>query len=93
MTKGFEAGRLLAHGQDRRMRRGLCRPKGRVIEATIRKDSFDLEPMNPAERCTPLSVAAHTLYEKAGRTSCRGRAARCISPMPDTRRSTAAARG
>ncbi len=39
-------------------------PKGRVIKATIRKDSFDLEPMNPAERCTPLSVAAHTLYEK-----------------------------
>ena len=40
-------------------------PKGRVIKATIRKDSFDLEPMNPAERCTPLSVAAHTLYEKS----------------------------
>jgi len=39
-------------------------PKGRVILATIRKDSFDLEPMNPAERCTPASVAAHTLYEK-----------------------------
>jgi hypothetical protein len=39
-------------------------PKGRVIKATIRKQSFDLEPMNPAERCTPLSVAAHTLYEK-----------------------------
>ena len=39
-------------------------PKGRVILATVRKDSFDLEPMNPAERCTPSSVAAHTLYEK-----------------------------
>jgi hypothetical protein len=39
-------------------------PKGRVILATIRQDSFDLEPMNPLERCTPLSVAAHTLYEK-----------------------------
>ena len=39
-------------------------PKGRVILATIRRDSFDLEPMNPAERCTPASVAAHTLYEK-----------------------------
>lgn len=41
-----------------------AQPKGRVILATIRQDSFDLEPMNPAERCTPLSVAAHTLYEK-----------------------------
>jgi hypothetical protein len=40
-------------------------PKGRVIKATVRKGSFDLEPMNPAERCTPLSVAAHTLYEKS----------------------------
>jgi len=39
-------------------------PKGKVILATVRKDSFDLEPMNPAERCTPASVAAHTLYEK-----------------------------
>ena len=39
-------------------------PKGRVIVATIRADSFDLEPMNPKERCTTLSVAAHTLYEK-----------------------------
>ncbi len=40
-------------------------PKGRVILATIRADSFDLTPMNPKERCTPLSVAAHTLYEKS----------------------------
>lgn len=39
-------------------------PKGKVILATIRQDSFDLEPMSPNERCTPLSVAAHTLYEK-----------------------------
>ncbi|MGC3986804.1 MAG: acyclic terpene utilization AtuA family protein [Pseudorhodoferax sp.] len=39
-------------------------PKGKVILATIRQDSFDLEPMSPGERCTPLSVAAHTLYEK-----------------------------
>lgn len=39
-------------------------PKGSVIVATIRKDSFDLEPMSTAERCTTLSVAAHTLYEK-----------------------------
>lgn len=39
-------------------------PKGRTILATIRQDSFDLEPMSSRERCTPLSVAAHTLYEK-----------------------------
>lgn len=44
---------------------GICAvPKGRSMIATIRKDSFDLTPLSPAERCTPLSVAAHTLYEK-----------------------------
>lgn len=30
----------------------------------MRKDSFELTPLNPIERCSPLSVAAHTLYEK-----------------------------
>lgn len=39
-------------------------PKGRSIIATVRRDSFDLTPLAPGERCTPLSVAAHTLYEK-----------------------------
>jgi hypothetical protein len=40
-------------------------PKGKVILATIRQDSFDLEPMALDERCTIASVAAHTLYEKS----------------------------
>lgn len=39
-------------------------PKGGVILATVRPGSFDLEPMAPNARCTTLSVAAHTLYEK-----------------------------
>ena len=44
---------------------GLCAlPKGSAMIATMRKDHFDLVPLNPMERCTPLSVAAHTLYEK-----------------------------
>ena len=42
-----------------------AKPKGKVIVGTMRRDSFDLEPMNPDEVCTPLSVAAHTLYEKS----------------------------
>ncbi|PYI17231.1 beta-N-acetylglucosaminidase [Aspergillus violaceofuscus CBS 115571] len=37
---------------------------GRSMIATMRPDSFDLTPLAPRERCTPLSVAAHTLYEK-----------------------------
>ncbi len=45
---------------------GVCaEPKGHVILATVRQDSFDLVPMSPSARCTPLSVAAHTLYEKS----------------------------
>lgn len=44
---------------------GACAtPKGQSIIATVRRDSFDLTPLAPTDRCTPLSVAAHTLYEK-----------------------------
>lgn len=44
---------------------GLCAvPKGRSMMAVMYEDSFDLVPTNPNERCTPLSVAAHTFYEK-----------------------------
>jgi hypothetical protein len=43
----------------------LCAlPKGKTIIAHIQKDNFVLTPMNPIERCTPLSVCAHTMYEK-----------------------------
>ena len=44
----------------------LCaEPNGRAIFGTLRRDHFELEPINPAERCTEASVAAHTLYEKS----------------------------
>ncbi|KAJ5180268.1 hypothetical protein N7492_003478 [Penicillium capsulatum] len=44
---------------------GICAvPKGRSMIATVYEDAFDLTPLSPKERCTPLSVAAHTLYEK-----------------------------
>ncbi len=32
---------------------------------TLRRDSFILEPLSPERKCTTLSVAAHTLYEKS----------------------------
>lgn len=41
-----------------------CVKKGQVILATVREDSFDLEPMDPENRCTEVTVASHTLYEK-----------------------------
>jgi hypothetical protein len=40
-------------------------PKTREALATIRKDSFDVMPLDPSAKCTTLSVAAHTLYEKS----------------------------
>ena len=44
---------------------GLCAvPKGRSIVAEMHQDHFILTPTDPAQRCTPVSVAAHTLYEK-----------------------------
>lgn len=44
---------------------GMCAiPKGRTMLATLRGNTFDLMPLSPNERCTKLSVAAHTLYEK-----------------------------
>jgi hypothetical protein len=35
------------------------------IFAWIRDDHFDIAPLDPDSRCTPQSVAAHTLYENA----------------------------
>ncbi|KAK4175128.1 hypothetical protein QBC36DRAFT_28611 [Triangularia setosa] len=39
-------------------------PKSAEALAIIRRDSFDIRPLNPVAKCTPLSVAAHTMYEK-----------------------------
>lgn len=41
-----------------------CERKSQVIMATVREDSFDLEPLEPGNRCTTVTVAAHTMYEK-----------------------------
>lgn len=71
----FSASALLA-GFDK----GLAIHMGKILECgaiaaspgsgsdcllgTLREDSFIVEPLNPNRRCTPTSVAAHTLYEK-----------------------------
>ncbi|KAK4149478.1 putative caib baif family enzyme protein [Chaetomidium leptoderma] len=45
---------------------GVCAiPESAEALSIVRHDSFDIRPISPAARCTPLSVAAHTLYEKA----------------------------
>lgn len=46
-----------------------CEPGGRdAMLATLMGDSFTLESMNPARAATPMSVAAHALYEQADPT-------------------------
>ena len=45
---------------------GACAvPKSRAARATIYDGHFDVKPLDPGSTCTPLSVAAHTLYEKS----------------------------
>jgi Domain of unknown function (DUF4387)/Acyclic terpene utilisation family protein AtuA len=44
----------------------LCsKPKSKEALAIVRRDSFDITPLDPGSRCTKISVAAHTLYEKS----------------------------
>jgi hypothetical protein len=42
-----------------------CEPKGGGVVATVYADAFELTPMSPHQVATPLSIAAHTLYEKS----------------------------
>ena len=43
-----------------------CEPGGRdAMLATLDANGFELESMNPQRRATPLSVAAHSLYEQS----------------------------
>ena len=43
-----------------------CEPSSAAdgMLATLREDHFVLEPLSPEMRCTPVSVAAETMYEK-----------------------------
>ncbi|KAH8725190.1 hypothetical protein GQ44DRAFT_681477 [Phaeosphaeriaceae sp. PMI808] len=45
---------------------GVCSvPKSSGAMATMYQDgTFDTTPLNPESKCTPISVGAHTLYEK-----------------------------
>lgn len=46
---------------------GQCtdNPRAGGVLATIDADGFTIEPLDPAVSCTPISVAAHMLYESA----------------------------
>src|SRR6202007_638374 len=41
-------------------------PKGHAsLLVTVRDDGVECEPLNPERRCTPLSVANHSLHENS----------------------------
>ncbi len=60
---------------------GLCWHMGEILECGaqcaypmgpndsvfgyLREDHFVVEPLNPKRRCTPLSIASHSLYERS----------------------------
>ncbi|MBR2372809.1 MAG: acyclic terpene utilization AtuA family protein [Lentisphaeria bacterium] len=66
IMKGFPAG-LALHAAKIAECGALCaRPAGAndSLVVTLRKDSFTVEPPDPERKCTPDSVAAHSLYEQ-----------------------------
>ncbi|MVW73021.1 acyclic terpene utilization AtuA family protein [Bordetella sp. 15P40C-2] len=65
MLHGIDPGLYWHMGKIAECGANCAEPKGKVLLATIRKDSFDLEPMSQDEKCSIASVAAHTLYEKS----------------------------
>ena len=46
---------------------GMCteRPRAGGVLMRVGKGGFEIEPLNPANRCTPETVSAHMLYENS----------------------------
>ncbi len=65
MSRGVQPGIAWHSGKILECGGACCEPKGGGVVATLYEDAFELTPMGPSQRCTPLSVAAHTLYEKS----------------------------
>ena len=63
---GFDMGTVMHMSKIIECTSVCCEPGGRdAMLATLDRQGFELESMNPARRATPLSVAAHSLYEQA----------------------------
>jgi hypothetical protein len=57
---GWYAGKMLECGATPSI------PKGHdSLLVTVRADGVECEPMNPARRCTPLTIANHSLHENS----------------------------
>lgn len=66
IRRGLDPGLALHLGKIMECGALCARPAGAndVLLGTIGADSFTVEPANPVRRCTPESVAAHSLYEQ-----------------------------
>jgi hypothetical protein len=59
-ANGWYAGKMLECGATPSI------PKGHdCLLVTVREDHVECEPLNPSRRCTPLSIANHSLHENA----------------------------
>ncbi len=65
MSRGVPAGLAWHSGKILECGGACCEPKGSGVLAILSEDAFELVPMSPGSAATPLSVAAHTLYEKS----------------------------
>lgn len=66
IRRGFDPGLALHLGKIMECGALCARPAGAndMLVGTIGTHAFTVEPANPARRCTPASVAAHSLYEQ-----------------------------
>jgi hypothetical protein len=66
IRRGFDAGLALHMGKILECGTLAARPAGAndVLVGTICEESFEVIPANPDRRCTPESVAGHSLYEQ-----------------------------
>ena len=66
IMRGFDPGLALHLGKVAECGTLCARPGGAndSLICTLREDYFVVEPASPLKRCTPASVAAHSLYEQ-----------------------------
>lgn len=65
IKKGFDPGLCWHMGKIMECGALCATPAGKSILGSLREDCFILEPLDTLQKCTPTSVAAHTLYEKS----------------------------
>ena len=74
IKNGFDTGLAMHMGKILECATIACTPGSGsdCMFGTLRSDHFVLEPLSAARKCTTLSVAAHTLYEKSDPTKLPG---------------------